>query len=93
MRCARIEHADALSFDPGRQFDAVAIGGAVAAIPDRFRAWLKPGGRMFVVRGMSPVQEAVTLTRTSESGFHIESLFETDLPYLHGAAPVERFAL
>ncbi len=93
MSCARIEHADALSFEPGRQFDAIAVSGAVAQIPQRFRTWLKPGGRMFVIRGTSPVQEAVTVTRLGEDDFGIESLFETDLPYLHGAAPVVRFAL
>ena len=93
MTCARVEQADALSFEPGRQFDAIAVSGAVAEIPARFRGWLKPGGRMFVVRGASPVQEAVTLTRNGESDFSIESLFETDVPYLRGAAPVTRFAL
>lgn len=98
MTCARIEQADALSFEPGRQFDAIAVSGAVSEIPARFRDWLKPGGRMFVVRGLSPVQEAVTLTRNGDAGatdahFSIESLFETDVPYLRGAAPIERFAL
>ncbi len=93
MSCARIETADLLSFDPGRQFDAIAVGGAVAEIPPRLQAWLKPGGRLFVVRGESPVQEAVTVTRSGESGFRLESLFETDLPYLRGTAPVERFTL
>lgn len=93
MSCARIERADALSFDPGRQFDAIAVGGAVADIPAHWRGWLKPGGRLFVVRGNSPVQEAVTVTRNGESDFRIESLLETDLPYLRGFAPVARFAL
>ena len=47
---------------------------------------------MFVIRGYSPVQEALRVTRRDES-LHIESLFETDVPYLHGAAPVPRFTL
>jgi protein-L-isoaspartate(D-aspartate) O-methyltransferase len=93
MSCARIEQADVLSFDPGRQFDAIAVTGAVAGIPSRLRTWLKPGGRLFVVRGHSPAQEAVLVTRNAEADFRIESLFETDLPYLRGAAPVERFTL
>ena len=88
----RLEVADALSYEPGRQFDAIAVTGAVASVPERFLAWLKPGGRLFVVRGQSPVQEAVCLTRRGE---HIESdsLFETDIPYLRGAEPVPRFTL
>jgi protein-L-isoaspartate(D-aspartate) O-methyltransferase len=93
LSCARIEQADALGWEPGRQFDAIAVTGAVAEIPARFRTWLKPGGRMFVVRGQAPVLEAVALTRNAGDEFRIESLFETDIPYLHGAAPIERFAL
>jgi protein-L-isoaspartate(D-aspartate) O-methyltransferase len=38
------------------------------------------------------VQEALRATRRDE-GLHIESLFETDVPYLHGAEPVPRFTL
>jgi protein-L-isoaspartate(D-aspartate) O-methyltransferase len=93
LACARIECVDAFAYQPARQFDAIAVTGAVAQIPARFVEWLKPGGRLFVVHGHSPVQEAVALTRNADGAPHIESLFETDLPYLRGAAPVERFAL
>lgn len=88
----RLETADALAYDPGRQFDAVCVTGAVAEIPSRFREWVKPEGRLFVVRGHSPVQEAVRLVRRGERWME-ESLFETDIPYLRGAAPVARFTL
>jgi protein-L-isoaspartate(D-aspartate) O-methyltransferase len=71
---ASVEQADALAYQPGRQFDAVAVGGAVAELRQ------------------SPVQEAVLYTR-ADHGWAIESLFETDVPYLHGAEPVQRFAL
>ena len=93
LSCARIEQADAYAFNPGRQFDAVAVTGAVAEIPARFREWLKPNGRLFVVRGISPVLEAVRIVRNSERDFGSESLFETDLDYLRGAEPVARFSL
>lgn len=92
MNNARLETADALAFEPGKQFDAVCVTGAVDVVPARFLDWVKPGGRLFVVRGASPAQEAVRLLRT-EAGFEELSLFETDIPYLAGAAPVERFAL
>ena len=88
----RIECADALSWDPGRQFDAVAVTAAVATLPEAFGRWLKPGGRLFVVRGLSPVQEAVRIVRRDDA-LVAESLFETDIPYLHGAAPVPHFSL
>jgi protein-L-isoaspartate(D-aspartate) O-methyltransferase len=88
----RLECGDALNWQPGRQFDAIAVTGAVASIPEAFVSWLRPGGRMFIVRGTSPVQEAVRATRRGDA-LHIESLFETDIPYLHGAAPVPQFTL
>jgi len=88
----RFEVADALAFEPGRQFDAIAVTAAVAEVPETFTRWLKPEGRLFVIRGESPVQEAVRITRRGEH-LHVESLFETDVPYLHGAAPVPRFTL
>ncbi len=86
----RLECADVFAWQPGRLFDAIGVTGAVATDPERFGAWLKPGGRLFVVHGLSPVQEALRITRRGES-FHRESLFETDIPYLHGAAPAPHF--
>jgi protein-L-isoaspartate(D-aspartate) O-methyltransferase len=89
----RIEVADALQYEAGeRQFDAVCITAAVADAPERFLKWLRPGGRLFVVRGHAPVMEAVRLTRgESVNAAATESLFETELGYLHGAEPVPQF--
>ena len=86
----RIDAADAFAYDTERRFDAICVTGAVDAIPARFLQWLRPGGRLFVVRGRSPAMEAV-LVRNDVNGPRIESLFETDLPYLVGAAPAPRF--
>ena len=86
-----VAHADAFAWEPGRQFDAIFVGGAVDAIPERFTGWLRPGGRMFIVRGRAPAMEAV-LVHADVNGPRIESLFETDLAYLTGAAPVPAFA-
>ena len=88
----RLETADAMRWQPGRQFDAIAVTAAVATIPSLFTDWLKPGGRLFVIRGYSPVQEAVRVVRRDD-GLHVESLFETDVPYLRGAEPVPHFTL
>ena len=89
----RLAVADALEYEPGRQFDAVAITSAVVAIPERFRSWVRPGGRLFAIRGHAPAMEAVLLTRLGEHDWREESLFETEVTYLRGAAPVARFAL
>ena len=86
----RIETADALHYATERRFDAVCVTGAVAEVPAQFLQWLRPGGRLFVVRGRSPVMEAVRV-RNDVNGSRIESLFETDLPYLAGAAPAPQF--
>jgi len=88
----RIETADAFTWQNERRFDAICVTGAVDAVPARFLGWLRPGGRLFVVRGRAPVMEAV-LVRNDVNGQRIESLFETELPYLVGAAPVPTFAL
>ena len=89
-----LETAEAVNgYHPTGVFDAVVITGAVHAVPEKFVRWLKPGGRMFVVRGDSPAQTAVLLTHEGEGRYREESLFETDLPYLAHAAPVKRFVL
>jgi protein-L-isoaspartate(D-aspartate) O-methyltransferase len=65
----------------------------VAEVPERFLRWLRPGGRLFAVRGRAPAMEAV-LVRGGGGAVNaprIESLFETEIPYLAGAAPAPRF--
>ncbi len=86
----RVEVADALHYRTQRRFDAICVTGAVATIPGNFAQWLRPGGRMFVVHGVAPAMAAVLL-RNEADGQRIESLFETDLPYLAGAAPAPAF--
>lgn len=91
---ARLEVADALAWTAStdRRFDAIAVNAAVDTIPQRFVDLLKPGGRLFVVRGRAPAMEAVRVRKDGPNG-GIESLFETDIPYLAGAAPVPAFHL
>ena len=89
---AEVVHADAFAWEPGRDFDAICVTGAVDEVPARFIDWLKPGGRLFAVRGRSPAMEAVLVHR-EVNGLRSRSLFETDLPYLAGAAPVPVFTL
>ena len=90
----RIEIADAVQrFVTGDRFDAVVVTGAVHALPDRFRAWVAPAGRLFAIVGDSPAMQAMLYTRADDSHWREESLFETDLPYLMHAEPPRRFAL
>lgn len=89
----RIETADAFAWETERRFDAICIGGAVDAVPARFVRWLRPGGRMFVVHGRAPAMEAALVRPAADAGFVVESLFETELPYLAGGAPAPQFRL
>ncbi len=89
----RIETADALHYAPSRTFDAVCVTAAVDTVPTRFLEWLRPGGRLFVVRGRAPAMEAVLLRATGDvNAPTVESLFETELEYLRGAEPVPQFS-
>lgn len=87
---AQVINADAFEWTTDRRFSAICVTGAVTTIPQRFIDWLAPEGRLFVVRGRSPVMEAVLL-RNDVNAARIQSLFETDLPYLAGAAPAPAF--
>jgi protein-L-isoaspartate(D-aspartate) O-methyltransferase len=88
----KLEVGEAVStWQPAGLFDALVVTGAVYQIPQRFLAWLKPGGRLLVVRGESPVQQVLLLTHEGNGRYREESLFETDLPYLKHAEPPRRF--
>ncbi len=85
-----IECADAFKgYAPAHKFDVIVLGGAVAELPAVLWQMLNPNGRIFAVRGLSPVMDAVVLSGSEKSPKTI-SLFETDLPYLHGAEPAAR---
>ncbi len=94
-RNVTVEQADALTWQPGNQrFDIICVTGAVSRIPEAWLQWLSARGRLFVVHGQSPAQEAcLRHAKADVNGKHHESLFETDLPYLQGAAPEPGFRL
>jgi protein-L-isoaspartate(D-aspartate) O-methyltransferase len=87
-----VQQADVLTsdFEEGR-FDAIVVTASVSSIPESFGTWLKPGGRMFIVRGTSPAMEALRVERTAGGRLAEESLFDTDLPRLTGAEDVPTF--
>ncbi len=79
--------ADAMSWKTDKTFDVVCVSGAVNELPAQFQKWLAPTGRLFVIQGQSPVMEAVVRHADGKT----DSMFETDLPYLRGAAPAPTF--
>lgn len=77
-------------WQPEQAHDVVVVTGSVAGVPDQFRGWVNPGGRLFVVTGDSPAMEACVMKRLDVTEWTQESLFETDLPRLvHADQPPE----
>ena len=99
LRAARVENAtvevaEAVEgFAPKEQYDVVVATGALYALPQRWRAWVRPGGRLFAILGASPVQRAVLYTLGVDGRWNEQGLFETDLKYLSRAEPPRRFVL
>jgi protein-L-isoaspartate(D-aspartate) O-methyltransferase len=78
-------------WQPEQAHDVVVVTGSVPAVPEQFRGWVNPGGRMFVITGNSPAMEARLLTRLDVTEWREESLFETDLPRLVHAEEAPQF--
>jgi protein-L-isoaspartate(D-aspartate) O-methyltransferase len=91
---ATVETAEAVgAFEPKQQYDVIVVTGAVFSLPQRWREWVRPGGRLLVIVGASPAQRATLFTRAADGAWTEDGLFETDLPYLSHAAPPQRFVL
>ena len=73
------------------RYPAIAVTGSVATVDEVWRQSLSLGGRLFIVVGQPPVMEALLITRVGEREWTRESLFDTELPPLRGAAPVKTF--
>lgn len=94
---AGVGNADVLRMDatcelPARQFDAIAVTGSLPTFDPRFVMALKPGGRLFVIVGESPVMDARLIERTGENDWRSNSLFETDVAPLVNAALPPQFS-
>ena len=87
-----LQHGDVLTAEfAAESFDAIVVTSSVAEVPDAFSHWLRPDGKLFIVRGHSPAMEALLLTRTQDGRWREESLFDTDLPRLIGAEDAPEF--
>ena len=78
-------------WQPELAHDVVVVTGSVPEVPESFRGWVNPGGRLFAVTGDSPAMEARLFTRVGVGDWREESLFETDLPRLVNAEPPAGF--
>lgn len=83
-----LQHMDAIEALPDGRFDAIAVTGSVQRFDPRFVEALKDGGDLFIVVGDAPAMDARRVTRTGDSDWTSESLFETDLkPLVRGSLP------
>ena len=87
-----LETGDAMTgWQPEQAHDVVVVTGSVQDIPDHFRGWVNPRGRLFVVCGEEPAMEAKLLTKLNATEWREESLFETDLARLVNAEKAPEF--
>jgi protein-L-isoaspartate(D-aspartate) O-methyltransferase len=73
---------DAFRALPEGDFDAIAVTGSLPRFDERYLSVLRPGGRLFVIVGESPVQEAKLIQRGTDEDWTDTALFETDIAAL-----------
>ncbi|GAB4362131.1 MAG: protein-L-isoaspartate O-methyltransferase [Gammaproteobacteria bacterium] len=87
-----LETGDAINgWDKHAPYDAIAITGSLPGLPEVFKQQLAVGGRLFAVLGDEPIREATLVTRSSDTEWVSEALFETDLPELVNAPRRQTF--
>ena len=90
LREVEIVTGDAMRYEPGARFEAIAVTASLPVYDPRFQSPLAVGGRLFVVVGEAPVMEARLVRRVSEDAWTVESLFETVIdPLIDANHPVE----
>lgn len=89
----RVLDQDVFSFQPERQWNVIAVTGALPQPDPRLLGWLAPGGRMFAIIGVEPVMDACLVRRTGEQDWTTETLFETLIPPLCNAERPPQFRL
>jgi len=82
---------DTFNLDMGKDYAVIAVCGALPLYDDRFARALAVGGKLFVVVGSEQPQEALLVTRTTESAWSSTALFETHMDALENAQRPEAF--
>jgi protein-L-isoaspartate(D-aspartate) O-methyltransferase len=77
--------------DLGRDYAVIAVCGSLPLYDERFARALGVGGKLFVVVGVAPLQEALLVTRTGEDSWSSSGLFETCIDALDHAPRPEPF--
>lgn len=74
-------------------YDVIAITGSLPSVPPSYKRALKTGGRLFAIVGEvdEPIMHAILITRSNETQWMQESLFETAIPPLVNSHSTSRF--
>ena len=89
---ATLETGDAVhGWSKNSPYEVIAVTGSVPVLETCFQEQLSHGGRLFVIVGVSPVMEAMLITRLGAQEWSREVLFETDLPALISAPVPVKF--
>ena len=81
-----LETGDAVrGWSKNSPYDVIVVTGSVPVLESCFQDQLNDRGRLFVIVGVSPVMEAMLITRMGKQEWSREVLFETDLPAIIGA--------
>jgi protein-L-isoaspartate(D-aspartate) O-methyltransferase len=82
---------DTFHLDLGKDYALIAVCGSLPLYDERFAHALAVGGKLFVVVGTTQLQEALLVTRTSETAWSSTGLFETAIDALDNARHPEAF--
>ena len=93
IKNAELRTEDIFDLSETMQFDAIAVTGSIPELDDHFIQMLRPGGRLFVIGGRTPVMEALLITAPGDEECTHESLFETEIPPLLNTTESELFVL
>lgn len=82
---------DTFNLDFGRDYALIAVCGSLPLYDERFARALALGGKLFVIVGDRPPQEALLVTRTAEQSWDSQGLFETFVDALENAPRPQPF--
>ncbi len=69
----------------GQHYDIIAVTGSLPQLHEGFHGSLTIGGRLFVLAGAGPIQEALCITRMGPNAWSTQSVVDAALPPLHNA--------
>lgn len=80
-------------WDDQKTYDIIVIGGALAELPENYKAQLNIGGRLVATTGNEHNMKTFVMTRVSDEEWDTETLFEANMPYLKNGEPKSSFSL